>query len=1022
LGPAPREAKTTPYAKKSTAKWNMPESYIGESEYLRDTMEDWMLTANWTWYTERIMPWYRTDQIHLQWSEWENNPHYMGVTPHQAMSNVTTQRRTVRKASMLRRGIAFEFEHDFVGTALGRTSFMASLAQMARSVQETANVEVLRALLGCHRFQQVYFRKHGILRDEDLDGYWNRICERFMIAQKDEFGLEKMNTLIEKEQEMYQAKADVWILGREVMDYCSLVPPAKIFYDLGGQEAVDRVNGRGQNGSASAGTMGNVRSLQPERMIADTPVYLAKSFVVDSIGQLDLLSRTVEVGLFNTQIDHTRSFHKYASRGRNIRVYDGDIDDWAEITLADAIQNCVIWDDNGNVLDAFSSGQRRGMKAVGDGDREMANDFLRYGGWDGAQNAHNKQDVEYVGDFDKQWLTSQQLENAGQTVLNAILRARPDLRDKVFGAATPALPAGPQQPFALPQPQQQQPQQNQAVLDTMALFETAVQMLGNDNLFVADATKRLGAEPRKGRPNGPPFSSDASGVVENLYRAFALNNVVNVQPRVYVRAAIGAEAVAAGDVEARHTAFLQNVLGSVVPQSRQGDVASIIARKDEWRTRAAAIESLAVECKKEDPSSISALSDEPSIKRFFKNRVAGYAKEHDAWVSASAASAAPIASSSSETMTIPVGAPLPAGYEYVNPADANRTYKACPSSLRDFSYLSSVFEPAAGSGISVRGGRRLAPVEGRALGNDNGQETARQEEKRLEVRFNNLDRHIFNIANGSAPLVIKWLAILYAGSRFTRDRLLAFDAQDIWVAANFLHLRVHTTHRTRFGIKCASGGRSGYTFFGHSNMEIAHEAARKVGMAHYTAYLSAVVMFPKNVYVVEDLFCEKYLGGMGTSFWSRDEYTKKGANRTRKSIVCTMLPPKMPGNGRLEKRIDIRGHWYTEQTMGLVGADRFERPCYPGAGRTAILMGWWDPIRKSKAVDHASRSRRVAFNYVCHQAVQFEFNPTVDDWGNVTVEQSPYGQNVQPGCGQVRNGALKYLDKPSYLQQTSMRR
>ncbi len=157
LGPAPRPEKQSPYAKKATAKWNMPENYIGESEYLRDTTEDLILTASQTWYTERILPWYKTDQIHIQWSEWENNPHYMGITPHQATSRVVTQRRTTRKASIVRRGIAAEFENDFVSTPLGRSSFMASLMQMARSVQETANVEVLRALLHCHRFQVSVF-------------------------------------------------------------------------------------------------------------------------------------------------------------------------------------------------------------------------------------------------------------------------------------------------------------------------------------------------------------------------------------------------------------------------------------------------------------------------------------------------------------------------------------------------------------------------------------------------------------------------------------------------------------------------------------------------------------------------------------------------------------------------------------------------------------------------------------------------------------------------------------------------
>lgn len=152
----------------------MPENYVGESLYLRDTMEDWMFTANWTFYTERIMPWYRTDSIHLQWAEWENNVHYMGITPHQAVSNPVTQKRTIRKADMIRRGIAAEFENDFVTTALGRTSFMASLGQMSRAVQETANVEVLRALLGCHRFQQTYIRRHGIVKEGELDLWWQR--------------------------------------------------------------------------------------------------------------------------------------------------------------------------------------------------------------------------------------------------------------------------------------------------------------------------------------------------------------------------------------------------------------------------------------------------------------------------------------------------------------------------------------------------------------------------------------------------------------------------------------------------------------------------------------------------------------------------------------------------------------------------------------------------------------------------------------------------------------------------------
>lgn len=57
LGPPPREEKMNAYRQRSTAKWNMPDAYVGQNEVLRDTMEDYMLTAQWDWYTERILPW-----------------------------------------------------------------------------------------------------------------------------------------------------------------------------------------------------------------------------------------------------------------------------------------------------------------------------------------------------------------------------------------------------------------------------------------------------------------------------------------------------------------------------------------------------------------------------------------------------------------------------------------------------------------------------------------------------------------------------------------------------------------------------------------------------------------------------------------------------------------------------------------------------------------------------------------------------------------------------------------------------
>ena len=93
LGPPPRVGTINPHNQKSHAKWNMPENYVGQSLAMADTVEDYVLTAQWDFWTEIILPYYRTEDIQAQWTEWANNAHYMGITPHQTASRVVTSRR-----------------------------------------------------------------------------------------------------------------------------------------------------------------------------------------------------------------------------------------------------------------------------------------------------------------------------------------------------------------------------------------------------------------------------------------------------------------------------------------------------------------------------------------------------------------------------------------------------------------------------------------------------------------------------------------------------------------------------------------------------------------------------------------------------------------------------------------------------------------------------------------------------------------------------------------------------------------
>lgn len=958
LGPSPRPAKTSPYEKKSSSKYDLPEAHVGESIYLRDTVEDWMFTANQTWYTERIMPWYRTDQIHLEWTEWENNAHFMHITPHQAMSQLVTSKRTIRKASMLRRGIAAEFENDFVATSLGRSRFVASLAQIARSVQETANVEVLRALLGCHRYQQVYQRKHQVISQGDLDGYLDQQADRFMIAQKERFGLESLNTEIDKEQEMYQARSNVWILGREVMDYCDTVLPEKTLYYLGGQEAVDRINGNLRGPQAAGGTMGNVDSLEPRRLISDTPVFLAKSYVVDSVGSADLLSRTVEKGVYNTMVDRTRDYKEYRTASRHILVYDNDVDDWAEISLKEANEKCILWGDDNFVFDPFAGGNIRGRQIASDTSLEGKNDFLRYGGWDSDVKA-TKQDVQFVGDLDDQWLTIGQCLAAGQTVMNALDRAGKGVAN---------------------------------VMDVLGKFHlfnaVTAPTLANAGTYKVQLNSPAGFDPTQIAPSNASIAG----------------------------------------AEEKHTHFLGTTLGSVVPESHQARLQTIVGKSNiGWEARAEKVRDLVYDAYDKDPSAFAdTFDDRERIQSWYQNRFNSYATNFAQWAAQKQGGKSGGASIQGEIRSIPIGQPLPEGARYLNEHEEAKAKSGVtrnyPTSLHDFN-IPELYEPVgssadvgSGSMSRRRVGGTFSPIGLTVDRGETGKDGAEKRTNRLKVRYNNIEKRIKAIANSSASDDVKTAAIYYLGCAFNKEVFSNFCDADIYVPAGFLLLRPHATYRTRYGIKCADNGDSGYTFFGNSNMEIAHEAARKVGLMHYTAYLTAVVMYPKNVYVVQDLFCEKYKGGMGTSFWSRTEYATKGARRTGKSIICTMLPPTFGDRqGKLDSKIDIRGQWYTHYAMKLVDQDRFNKVCYPGASRTAATMGWWDPLRKSKAIDHAARSRSVDINFTCFQGVQFHFNTKTDSWGDVITEKGAFGPKVYPGCGQVRDGKMRYLETPGYL-------
>jgi hypothetical protein len=957
LGPSPRVPDGNPYDMRNTAKFNLPEDKVGKNLQLRDTMEDMMLTAQWDFWTTRIMPWYRTNDIHTQWNEWENNPAYMGVTPHQTTSRVVTQKRTVRKASMIRRGIAAEFEEDFIQSDLGRTSFWASLKQMARSVQETANVEVLRALLYCHRFQQNYTLKYKVVAKDDLDAWIERRAERFMIAQKHEKGLETINTHIDREQEMWGGKANVWILGREIMDYCSLIPPGKTWYFLGGQEAVDRLNGAPGVRTAAGNTMGNLDSLQPVRMIKDTPVFIAKSYAVEGIGKAELMSRITEIGIYNLMVDRTRDYSKYRTEGRTIRVYNNGRDGWSDIQLAEAIQNAGCWENKtGNLFDPFEGQGGSGDHFGVDGEY----DFLskRVGG-------NKRKNISYLGEMDPRFLDTQHLLNCGQTLLQA---------------------AG---------------YHDETQIRAVAALLNATPTLGTDNLATGDL---LNLQNRLASLTGGEGNA-LSGKLGKIVRDATTLNQDGKRTRPAFKTNTGGNVTidSSKAINATIQTWFDELLSTGVPDSHKTQFQAIASKVDlPWQERSKQVKTLIAECNRADPSSTGQLKTAANIDKWHATCERQLKTELDALATAApTASAAKIGAQQQEVEYFPVDASLPAGYKWAGPPQEPL------GKLSSFPGLVATLNALEGAPQQQQaGGRRLVGNRYPGSRSDPAQEEQQRETTEL-AGYDILEYQLQQIWSSSAPLPLRIAATLIATTPVKRNVLINMARGHVAIPLGFALFRSHATYKTRFGIKCAANGETGYTMFGNSNMMIAHEAARKVGMMHYTAYLSAVVMFPKNVFVVEDLYCERYLGGMDVSFWSPERYTQSQANRRASSIICAPLPPSCK---ELDEHVDMRGRWYTENELALVSQERYDRPCYPGAARMNARYKWYDAVRK----DRGANRGRIPPNYTCSQGMEWYYNTKTNNFDDFTVESGCMGPKVYPGCGKVRNGQLLYLKDPQY--------
>lgn len=411
----PRTGKTNPLAGRNVTTWNMDEAYEGQALALRDTVIDWLWTANQTFYTEWCLPWKPVDDIYVEWRVWEANAHILGQNPHQATARLISQRRHTRRAALMRRGIGFQIEHDWAKTALGRESILIGMGQIARSYQETANAEVIRALLHASHWYQQYVRDNGQVRRLDHLDYLRHQRDYFAYFQKTKNGPELWDSATDAEANAYYGQFDTIIMPERMYNYITMVPPEKTDYYMRGPKGPAAIDGKG------GWTMPAPKiqdSKEPSRWLAQKRVYQARAYHVEGTEPVELLAKPVQMGEYNQMDDRHCKYDDgcYVSKERDIMIYDEDRDRYSVITLKAALENCQLFDANGALIPLQTP---EGGQATPD----MARDFLTRVLPDGSIAP-----VEFLGDIGDLFIDVNMLDKMAETMLCRMYRGNPAAR------------------------------------------------------------------------------------------------------------------------------------------------------------------------------------------------------------------------------------------------------------------------------------------------------------------------------------------------------------------------------------------------------------------------------------------------------------------------------------------------------------------------------------------------------------------------------------------------------------------
>ena len=939
--------------------YNLPAAYKGRNLFLGD-MLDFLITRTDDWYTSRVMPFRATDQIHVSWNVFRFNKTMADLQPHQGIPRYITAESEEHSDTLVRRGLAFIVEHGFWSTERGKQHYLLNLENITESVHMTVYYGVLHALLAGKGHWKEWQRQYG-RRTSRVDDLLRMERNRWAIAQKSERGMYLLDAELKDMMKYKNVTPDTWILPSKMSIYLTMVPSNEVSYE--------------KSGSSTAVQNNNDISAPPKPLITfrGSAVCETMPFDTDFSGEAtELLRREKMCGSYYTMLPHNESSlyagagkaSEYRSDHRSIYIYNCDIDRFEKISLEQALDSCMRFDDNGNIrydhVDIFTEDGVPSARDV-----SMKDDPLYYEE-DGQPGV-----CRTLGDISKEHLPDKVLKIIDDKINITNYQVK-----RVTGAAT----IGPA-PATLP-----------------LIRDPSVR------IALINAWDPALAPSLHGTSVGSVTASDLQQRFEASFPE-QWKSLLSADDFAYARNKVVSEAQALRDNKSAYINYMENVNDKYAEHLTDRAVNSRSSFSADGVMTAAVAEI-------ESPTTKKRLSaQEKRIKEFVSKfeSTSNYWQRHNTELKNSSDVIReimrnyiqPLSASDASSMESKIEAAVDAG-ETLTPGalDAAKKELLQVTEPRNLGKLARDLEAA---GMKVV--KTTTDAAGKTVLDLDADGKRQKIDKGAFNTTNPIERNTTGPRRTGAGTIL-----------INKANLQKMIEDDIPFPFGFLLVRPFQRYDMCSAILLRAGARLGQTFIGHSDFQLADNVINKTHVGHYTFYSKSIVHDEKEYVIAEDVFAAGYKGGENTRMYdNKEEFVDDvRAESFRNSILCLLIPYRtnQPRGPRIQNPIDITGKLHPTLYQDTdIPAREVEEAMYPGARYYCELLQLKELSSYSSDATEHFLSPYKYINTVAFQGHQFMYNHTqggfVDKIRN-TGHWGPHG--VYAGCKAVRCGDNAFFD------------